>query len=30
MKFAFDPWSYDDVARKAGSILTRLQEGSMP
>ena len=30
MKFAFDLWSYDDVARNADGILVRLQEGSMP
>jgi hypothetical protein len=30
MNFAFDLWSYDDVARNADAILARLQEGSMP
>jgi hypothetical protein len=30
MRFAFDLWSYDDVARHADAILARLQAGSMP
>jgi CDGSH-type Zn-finger protein/truncated hemoglobin YjbI len=30
MKFAFDLWSYEDVARNADGILERLQNGSMP
>jgi CDGSH-type Zn-finger protein/truncated hemoglobin YjbI len=30
MKFAFDLWSYDDVAAHADAILGRLEEGSMP
>lgn len=30
MRFAFDLWSYDDVARNADAILERLQAGSMP
>ena len=30
MRFAFDLWSYDDVARNADAILSRLQSGSMP
>jgi Ferritin-like len=30
MRFAFDLWSYDDVAGNADGILARLQEGSMP
>jgi truncated hemoglobin YjbI len=30
MKFAFDLWSYDDVAPRAGDILERLRDGSMP
>jgi hypothetical protein len=30
MSFAFDLWSYDDVARNADEILARLQSGSMP
>jgi CDGSH-type Zn-finger protein len=30
MTFAFDLWSYDDVARHADAIAQRLTEGSMP
>jgi hypothetical protein len=30
MRFAFDLWSYDDVAGHADAILERLQNGSMP
>jgi CDGSH-type Zn-finger protein/truncated hemoglobin YjbI len=30
MKFAFDLWSYDDVAHHADAIAQRLQDGSMP
>jgi CDGSH-type Zn-finger protein/truncated hemoglobin YjbI len=30
MRFAFDLWSYDDVARNADGILQRLDDGSMP
>jgi hypothetical protein len=30
MKFAFDLWSYDDVAHNAEGILERLRNGSMP
>jgi CDGSH-type Zn-finger protein/truncated hemoglobin YjbI len=30
MRFAFDLWSYDDVARHAAAILKRLQAGTMP
>ena len=30
MKFAFDLWSYDDVAEHADAILGRLHDGSMP
>ncbi len=30
MKFAFDLWSYDDVAGRADAILERLRNGSMP
>jgi hypothetical protein len=30
MEFAFDLWSYDDVARNADAILGRLANGSMP
>jgi len=30
MTFAFDLWSYDDVARHADGILARLQAGTMP
>jgi hypothetical protein len=30
MKFAFDLWSHDDVARNSDAILGRLQDGSMP
>ena len=30
MRFAFDLWSYDDVAAHADSILARLQAGTMP
>ena len=30
MQFAFDLWSYDDVAKHAGAILERLRNGSMP
>src|SRR6266540_1770956 len=30
MRFAFDLWSYDDVAAHADAILGRLQSGTMP
>ena len=30
MRFAFDLWSHDDVARHADVILDRLQTGAMP
>jgi truncated hemoglobin YjbI len=30
MRFAFDLWSHDDVARHADAILERLQAGTMP
>jgi hypothetical protein len=30
MSFAFDLWSYDDVSSRAGDILRRLEDGSMP
>jgi hypothetical protein len=30
MKFAFDLWSRDDVARNSDAILGRLREGTMP
>jgi hypothetical protein len=30
MSFAFDLWSYDDVARLSDAILGRLSDGSMP
>jgi truncated hemoglobin YjbI/uncharacterized Fe-S cluster protein YjdI/CDGSH-type Zn-finger protein len=30
MKFAFDLWDHDDVAKNGDAILERLQEGSMP
>jgi hypothetical protein len=30
MTFAFDLWSYDDVARFSDAILGRLRDGSMP
>jgi CDGSH-type Zn-finger protein/truncated hemoglobin YjbI len=30
MQFAFDLWSYDDVAKHSASILKRLQAGTMP
>ena len=30
MQSRFDLWSYDDVSRHADSILTRLQDGTMP
>ena len=30
MKFAFDLWSHDDVARNSDAILGRLREGTMP
>ena len=30
MSFAFDLWSYDDVATHAGAILDRLRGGTMP
>ncbi|HEX9417378.1 MAG TPA: hypothetical protein VF895_11815 [Gaiellaceae bacterium] len=30
MRFAFDPWSYDDVSSHAAAILQRLEEGTMP
>jgi len=30
MKWAFDLWSYDDVAANNDAILGRLKNGSMP
>ena len=30
MRFAFDLWSYDDVATHADAILERLEAGTMP
>ena len=30
MEFAFDLWSYDEVAQNADAILGRLRDGSMP
>jgi hypothetical protein len=30
MKWAFDLWSYDDVARNSKVILERLRDGTMP
>ena len=30
MRFRFDLWSHDDVARQADVILDRLQAGTMP
>jgi hypothetical protein len=30
MKWAFDLWSHDDVARNSGGILERLRNGTMP
>ena len=30
MLFAFDLWSYDDVALHAAEILARIEDGSMP
>jgi hypothetical protein len=30
MKWAFDLWSRDDVARNGDAILERLRDGSMP
>jgi hypothetical protein len=30
MKWAFDLWSRDDVARNGAAILERLRDGSMP
>ena len=30
MEFAFDLWSYEDVADRADDILERLEEGDMP
>jgi hypothetical protein len=30
MKWAFDLWSYDDVARNSDAILERLRAGTMP
>ena len=30
MRFRFDLWSHDDVARHADAILDRLQSGTMP
>jgi hypothetical protein len=30
MKWAFDLWSHDDVARNNEAILERLREGTMP
>ena len=30
MKWAFDLWSHDDVARNSEAILARLRDGTMP
>lgn len=30
MKWAFDLWSHDDVARNSDAILARLRAGTMP
>ena len=30
MKWAFDLWSHDDVARNSEAILERLRDGTMP
>ena len=30
MKWAFDLWSHDDVARNSDAILARLRDGTMP
>jgi hypothetical protein len=30
MKWAFDLWSHDDVARDSEAILERLRDGTMP
>jgi hypothetical protein len=30
MKWAFDLWSHDDVARNGDAILARLRDGTMP
>ena len=30
MKWAFDLWAHDDVARNSGAILERLRNGTMP
>jgi len=30
MKWAFDLWSYDDVAANGDAILGKLQDGTMP
>jgi hypothetical protein len=30
MEFAFDLWSYDEVAENSGAILERLRDGTMP
>jgi hypothetical protein len=30
MLFAFDLWSYDDVARHSDAIVRRLRSGTMP
>jgi hypothetical protein len=30
MKWAFDLWSHDDVARNGDAILGRLRDGTMP
>jgi hypothetical protein len=30
MKWAFDLWSYDDVAGNSSAILERLRDGTMP
>jgi hypothetical protein len=30
MRFAFDLWSHDDVARNSDAILGRLRDGTMP
>ena len=30
MKWAFDLWSYDDVAQNSDAILERLRNGTMP
>ena len=30
MEFAFDLWSYDEVAKNSGAILKRLRDRTMP